>query len=241
MEKLGHVFKLRPNGKTTFVHHIAEKIGLKLYEHNLTIDTNRWELVASNILDGGNSKVRKGIVLLWLEDKDGGILYLDGFNYAPANVISLVESLADWRESIYVPELNKKYKRGSKHYIIISNNPFDKIGYSGTHMINIATLRRFEPLWCYYLSIRAEVDMLMKHFDDYEWVRRLVEFADKVRTNYKEGKLTMPLTTGNLINYAKLKRDGLRDNKIVEIAVGHYLEEERPIVKKLFENVELIE
>lgn len=224
-------------GKTTLVHYLAEKLNVPLFEHVLSIDTNRWELIASDVLQKGETKVREGIVLMWLK-AEKGILYLDGYNYAPPNVTSLIECLSDWRGSIWIPELQQTFKRGEEHYLIISMNPYEKAGYTGTHQMNIASMRRFETVWCYYLSIRKETEYLMKFYKNYRWVRKLVEFANKTRTLYREGKLTMPLTTGNLINYCLLKKEGLDDRDIIEIASGHYLDEERPVVKRLWEEEE---
>lgn len=225
------------SGKTTLAHHIAETLNMQLFEHTLSIDTNRWELVASDILQKGETKVRDGIVLMWLKASKG-ILLINGFNYAPANVVSLFESLADWTNKIYIPELQQDFNRSEDHYIILTMNPYEKSGYAGTHQTNIATMRRFEPIYVHFLSPMKETELLMKYFNDYNWIRKLVEFANKTRTLYREGKLTMPLTPGNLINYANLKAVDMADSRIVSIACAHYLEEERPTVKRLWEETE---
>lgn len=224
-------------GKTTLAHYIAESLNAPLFEHTLSIDTNRWELVASDILEKGETKVRDGIVLMWLKSKKG-ILLMNGFNYAPANVVSLFESLADWTDKIYIPELQQDFARSDEHYLIITMNPYEKSGYAGTHQTNIATMRRFEPIYVHYLSAQKETELLMHYFNEYDWVRKLVEFSNKTRTLYREGKLTMPLTTGNLINYTQLKAMDMSDARIVSIACAHYLDEERPTVKRLWEETD---
>lgn len=225
-------------GKTLLGHFLGDVLGnLPIFELTLSIDTNRWELVASDVLEKGETKVRDGIVLLWLKSKKG-ILLVNGFNYAPANVISLFESLADWTQKIYIPELQAEYARSGEHYLIVTMNPYEKTGYAGTHQMNIATMRRFEPIYMHYLSAMSETELLMKRYNDYDWVRKLVEFASKTRILYKQGKLTMPLTTGNLQNYTSLKALDMSDARIVSIACAHYLDEERPTVKRLWEETE---
>lgn len=229
-------------GKTLLGHTLADVVSaepLPVFELTLSIDTNRWELVASDVLNKGNTEVRDGIVLMWLKAKKA-VLLVNGFNYAPANVISLFESLADWTSKIYIPELQQEYVRSAEHYLIVTMNPYEKSGYAGTHQMNIATMRRFEPIYVQYLSAMKETELLQKTYNDYDWVRKLVEFANKTRILYREGKLTMPLTTGNLMNYAGLKSLDMNDARIISIAAAHYLDEERPTVKRLWEESESV-
>lgn len=227
-------------GKTTLVHYICEQNGWKLYEYSLTTDTSRWDLIGCDILKGGTTEFRKGIIVDWLEDTSDNIkvLHLDEFNYANPNVMTLVNQLADFRKSIFIPELNRTMERTEKHYLIISMNPFEKEGYAGTFRTNIAQMRRFETIVLDYLDTVTETKILMKYVNDYKFCRRLVEFAKKVRINYREGNLTTPITTGNLINYCKMKALGLSVNEIIEIALNLFLEEEREKVVRLWEELD---
>jgi len=234
-------------GKTTLVYKLAEKLNAVLFETVLTRDTSRWDLVATDVLKQGETQIRKGIILNWLEADQNEpkiknqpkILYIDGFNYAEPNIISLIESLADFRGNIFIPELNKEYFRTELHYLIISYNPSEKQGYSGTFIENIATLRRFEGLVIDYLPISKEVKLLQRFYpENYNWCRKMVEIANKTRILYKNGELRLPLTTGNLINYAKLKKAGLEDSQILEIILSLFPENERSLVRSLAEEVE---
>ena len=128
------------------VHRLAEIMNVPIFEIVLTRDVTKWDLLACDTLKKGDTETRKGIIMHWLESKEGGILYLDGFNYAEPSILSLIESLADFRGNCWIPEVEKTFVRGEKHYIVISYNPSEKAGYSGTFMENIATIRRFEGL-----------------------------------------------------------------------------------------------
>lgn len=220
-------------GKTILTHAISESLNSKLFECVLTRDTSRWDLLATDTLAKGETLIRKGIITAWLES-DEGILYLDGFNYAEPNIVSLTESLADFRGSIHIPELNQTFKRSEKHYLVISYNPAEKSGYSGTFIENIATIRRFEGMLIDYMSLLDETKYLMKFFDNRTWCRKFVDLANKTRILYKEGKLRTPLTTGNLINYAKLKQNGMDDADLIEIASTLFAEAERDTFKRFF-------
>lgn len=223
-------------GKTTLVHKLAEILGLPLFEIVLTRDITKWDLLACDILIKGETKTRKGLIKQWLE-AESGILYLDGFNYAEPSILSLIEPLGDFRGSVWIPELNQTFKRTNKHYMVISYNPSEKAGYSGTFMENIATIRRFEGLIIEYLSPMAETRLIKKHSGGkYDFARKWVEIASKTRDLYKRGKLRTPITTGNLINYARLfDKKSLSEHDLIEIASSLYPEEEREMFIRLFE------
>ena len=224
-------------GKTTLVHKLAELLSVNLYEIVLTRDITKWDLLSCSELKNGSTETREGIILQWLNNKDGGILYLDGFNYAEPSIISLIESLADFRGNIWVPELSKTFIRTAKHYLVISYNPSEKSGYSGTFIENIATIRRFEGLLIDYLSPQKERQLITKFSGKYDFSAKFVEIAKKTRTEYENGKLRTPITTGNLINYGKLYKNGMAEEDIIEIASSLFTaKEERNLFLSFFEN-----
>ena len=222
-------------GKTTLVHRLAEIYKIPMFEIVLTRDITKWDLLACDVLRKGETETRKGIIMQWLES-ESGILYLDGFNYAEPSILSLIESLADFRGSVWIPEVGQTCKRGEKHFLIISYNPSEKAGYSGTFLENIATIRRFEGLVIDYLSPMAEKRLIQQFSDDYDFACKWVEIARKTRELYKRGKVRTPLTTGNLINYAKMwKEKNVAEEDLMEIASSLYPEDERELVARLFE------
>ena len=222
-------------GKTRLVYELKEVLKCELYEVVLGRDTTRWDLLSNDILKDGSTQQRDGIIMQWLKNEKGGILYLDGFNYAEPSILSLVESLTDFRGSVYVPEYSATFQRTAKHYIVISYNPTEKSGYSGTHMCNIATLRRFEGLEIEYLSALKEMDIVKELCNNYNFAQKFVEIANKTREAYRQGKLRMPITTGNLINYAKLFTHGVSEDDIIKIISSMYGEEEKPTFEKFVE------
>ena len=127
-------------GKTTLVHKLAELLNVNLFEIVLTRDITKWDLLSCDTLESGSTKTREGIIIQWL-NSEAGLLYIDGFNYAEPSIISLLESLADFRGNIWVPEYKREFTRTAKHYLAISYNPSEKSGYSGTFLENIATIR----------------------------------------------------------------------------------------------------
>jgi len=224
-------------GKTMLTYKLAEILGIPLFEDVLTQDTTRWDLLSCDILQKGETQTRDGIVVRWL--RSGGIMYGDGFNYARPSILSLFESLGDFRGCVWVPELSKTFDRvKGQHYLIISYNPAEKSGYSGTFMSNIATIRRFEGLIIDYLPKYAggRSGNARDAGKAYEFASQFVELARKTRDMYKRGNLHTPLTTGNLINYAKLfYEQKLAKGDIIEIASSLYPDNEREQFKRLWE------
>jgi MoxR-like ATPase len=223
-------------GKTTLVHKLAELLNVNLFEIVLTRDITKWDLLSCDTLESGSTKTREGIIIQWL-NSEAGLLYIDGFNYAEPSIISLLESLADFRGNIWVPEYKKEFTRTAKHFLVISYNPSDKAGYSGTFIENIATIRRFEGLIVEYLSPQKERQLITKFSGNYDFSAKFVEIAKKTRTEYEMGRLRTPITTGNLINYGKLYKNGMDETDIIEIASSLYTaKEERNLFLSFFED-----
>lgn len=247
-------------GKSTFVHYLTDKNDWELYEFPLSTDTSRWDLLAQDVLkatkEGTETAQRLGVIVDWLlvpEGRDKSkvqALFLDEFNYAQPNVLTLMNMLTDFREQVYVSELRgaewlKKYgvdpsnpmlKRSDKHYCIIGMNPAERAGYTGTFTMNIAQLRRFESLQLEYISELTESKFLMdKTGVGYEDSKKFVAMGTQTRTLYRVGILATPLTTGNLENYCKLQSaEKLRMEDISDIMVAMYPQGEQEMVRALW-------
>lgn len=224
-------------GKTHFVYHLSALEKSPLFEVGLNRNISSWDLLGTDILKKGETDFRKGIVTHWL-NAEKGILYLDGFNYAEPSVIALLETLADFRGNIWISELEKTFFRSDGHKIVISFNPAEKSGYAGTFIQNIATMRRFEGLIITYLPISKETKLLLKYCNnDYDWARKWVEFANKTRSLYLNSNVRTPITTGNLINYAKLHSDNVSDEEMLEIVKSLYSDMERETIERQYEGI----
>ncbi|OGS41974.1 MAG: hypothetical protein A3K67_06930 [Euryarchaeota archaeon RBG_16_62_10] len=233
-------------GKTQLVHAYCERNNVLLLETSLTADTTRTELLATGS-DSGSSSGRKGIVAEWLETDpartmsadgrpfDAVMCYWDGFNYASPSVTALLESLADFRGTVRIPETGMVYRRSEKHLFVISMNPSEGDGYAGTFKVNIAQRRRFETIRMEWLDPVTETDLLVKRTGvEFGFARALVEFANRTREAYRGGRLSTALTTGNLMNYSFLFIDGVDEETIVKTATNQFLEKESGTVHALW-------
>ena len=247
-------------GKSTLVHFLAKKHHWDLYEYALSTDTSRWDLLAQDMLQsdgkGGVSTIqRKGRVLEWLlSTKSGGdkdryqVLFLDELNYAQPGILTILNMLTDFREAVYISELESspllaklkmdepKFKRGPKHWFIVGMNPAERAGYSGTFTMNIAQLRRFESLELTYLSQQQESRLLETQTKcSHEQAMKYVAMAGQTRALYRVGRLATPITTGNLLNYARLEvQEKLSDTEISEIMTAMFPQGEHDTVVGLW-------
>jgi len=245
-------------GKSTIVQFLTEKHKWELYEFALSTDTSSWDLLAQDYLtarEGGTTTVqRTGPVVDWLTVPEGRdpkkpqVLFLDEFNYAQPSVLTIMNMLSDFRKKLYVPELKDSpilkrlgikepmLMRSDKHYLVIGMNPAERAGYAGTFTMNIAQLRRFESLELSYLSQQAESRLLETQTKcSHEEAMKYVSMANQTRALYRVGRLSTPITTGNLLNYARLSvQEKLKDAEIAQIMGAMYLQTERDTVNALW-------
>ncbi len=234
-------------GKTQLVHHYCKTNNILLFEISLTAETTRAELLASPSPTGDSGELRQGIVMQWLDTNparvanedgrlyDGVLCYWDGFNYASPGITALLESLADFRGMVRISETGEVRRRTDRHYLVISMNPSEKSAYGGTFQMNAALRRRFETIRMGWLDPAAETSLLVDRTGvSFGFARAVVEFANRTREAYRSGRLSTVLTTGNLLNYAKLYKDGMDEETIVRIASNQFREEEATSVRELW-------
>jgi len=188
------------------------------------------------------------------------VLFLDELNYAAPGVTSLLNQLTDFRLSIWIPELVDsavlkeiaahpenyppgllpnpevpELKRSPDHLIVIGMNPSERSGYTGALMMNIAQLNRFESMELDYLSPNAEATLIEQAIPGirHDWVKQLTTVAHYTRIDFRAGKLSIPLTTRNLMNYARLLHmENLTREDIGSLIEGMYPRDERKIIEQ---------
>jgi len=228
------------SGKTLMMHVLAERLGVPLFTEQVCRDTDKWTLLGHDILVGGSTVFRPGIVVKWLESKRGGVLGLEEYNLGDPSVMGVLNSISDWRRSIYIPELDREFVRTEKHYIILTMNPETRSEYSGRFQVDVAQRRRYVWLWVDYLSPNAERRYLWeltgRNPKYRKVISRLVEWANRTRELYKIGELRLPVTTGNLKAAMKLIAEkGMNVDRVVEIISYMYpTEVERERVMSLW-------
>jgi MoxR-like ATPase len=257
-------------GKSTLVYHLCHENGWELHEYQLSTDTSRWDLLAQDILVpevtakgvATKSALRLGVVCRWLlgpyeKPEAKQVLFLDEFNYAQPQVLTLLNSLCDFRDRIHVPELvgntdlhepnldsegNIKRTKG-KHLLIIAMNPAEKAQYVGTIGMNIAQLRRFESVEIDYMPYTSERQAIItalpeiNNQKDLIEVKNLLAIAAQTRSKYRNGEIGNPITTANIINYLRMYKDKekpMPPDDIRDTILSMYKESEQDAIKAIF-------
>ena len=96
------------SGKTLLAYTLARRLKVPIFPEQVCRDTDKWTLLGHDILVGGNTVFRPGIVVKWLQSEKGGVLYLDEWNTGDPSVLSVLNSISDWRRSVYIPELDSE-------------------------------------------------------------------------------------------------------------------------------------
>lgn len=171
------------------------------------------DIVAQDIIMDGATRVRKQILLQWLEPTPADqpkILLIDEANFLSPSVAGFLHPLCDWQCGIWVPELNQFAERSPQHWIILCMNPYEKRIYAGTKQMNAALASRFVTIDVPYMTMSAETKFLQKKFPgiEKEVVNKLIAFASKTRKVYTKDLLSVPVTPRNLIQWCDAMKDG---------------------------------
>jgi MoxR-like ATPase len=167
------------------------------------------DIIAQDVLIGGETKVRRQILLKWLEpakdDKSPKILLVDEANFLSPSVSGFLHPLCDWQNGIWVPELNEFVERSPLHWMVLNINPYEQRVYAGTKQMNAALAGRFSTIDVPYMTQSAEKKFIEERFPKMQKsiVNQLVAFAEKTRRVYKQDLLAVPITPRNLIQFCQ--------------------------------------
>ena len=233
-------------GKDTMLNHVVRDEGWRLYPISNFSDTTYYQLVAQpepRAKDGGTEiHYKAGPVVTSLRyandhPKEIVLLYFAEFNWAMQGVTVILNPLTDDNERLPVMELDEVIVRPSNHYIAISQNPADKIGYGGANMSNRAQMRRFKIIPMTYMRWRTELKILEMLCPEAHWretLEKMVRVAQVTRNQYAEGTLMDMINTGHLKNAAKMMKAGLEPDMAFRSIVAQFPSEQQPLVMRLW-------
>jgi len=151
-------------GKTTIIQNIAKKINKKIFRINLSEHTDMIDLIGSDFpTDEGNSS--SGIVFKWIEGVflkamiNGHWIIIDEMNLASQSILEGLNSVLDYRKSLYVSELNKEYKSHPDFQIFATQNPVNQGG--GRKFLPKSFLNRFIKIYLNDLSTEDYNEILL--------------------------------------------------------------------------------
>ncbi|MDT3678074.1 MAG: CbbQ/NirQ/NorQ/GpvN family protein [Burkholderiaceae bacterium] len=113
-------------GKTRFVEHMAERLGVPMWTVSCNEDTSAADLVGRYILRGTETPWIDGPLTQAV--RQGGICYLDEVVEARQEAIVILNSLADYRRTLFIDKTAETLRAPAHFMLVASYNP----GYQST-------------------------------------------------------------------------------------------------------------
>lgn len=199
---------LSGNGKTLMPLEAAYEAGRELIRVNVTVETDENQLIGGAELVDGNTVNRKGPVLVAMEE--GAILLLDEIDRG-SNKLMCLQGILEGNP-YYDKNTGKTIYPKEGFNIIATANTKGRGSEDGRFLANIldeAFLERFPitieqdyPTSATEEKILNGVLKQLNHTDD-DFTKKLTDWADNVRTAFKEGSVNELISTRRLVDICK--------------------------------------
>ena len=239
---------LSGNGKTFMVEQVCAKLKRDMYRVNITIETDEDDLLGGFRLVNGETVWFDGPVVEAM--KSGGVLLLDEVDLASTKIMCLQPVLEG--KGIFLKKINEWVKPADGFNVIATANTKgkgdDTGNFIGAGVMNEAFLERFPIcLEADYPTSSTEVKILDKVFesaghtgsDVKDFARKLVRWAQVIRTTYKEGAIDDLISTRRLVHIANAWGIFGQDKmKAVEMCIARFDEDTKNAMVDLYTKVD---
>ena len=189
-------------GKSYLIEQLAKLYDKELITISCDINLEKEELIGHYELMEGKTVWVDGIVLYAL--KNGHWLVFDEINMARDNILSVLNSLLDFRRKMTVKEHNNEEVKPHKDFRVFATyNP----NYSGTRELNIAFRDRLNhSIELNYLPKEKEKQLITQRtgLTDKVILDKIVSIADDSRIMFKEGKISNCISTRRLLEFSEM-------------------------------------
>jgi len=235
---------LSGNGKTTMIDQICARHGRELYRINITGHTDEDDLLGGMRLIDGDMVWVDGPVVAAM--KRGAVLLLDEVDLAREAIMALQPVLEG--KGVFLKKTGEWVRPAPGFQIFATANTKGKGDDSGkfisTNVLNEAFLDRF-PVCVEqsYPSKSVERKILTKVMKengvtDVEFVKNLVEWADKIRTCYYEDAVDEIITTRRLVNICTGYAVFQDRRKSIDMAISRFDESTKEAFLALYSKVD---
>lgn len=220
-------------GKTSFIRDLAKKHGKQLIRINLTGQTGVEELIGKILARDKGTYWVNGLLTIAMEK--GHWIVLDEVNMALPEILSKLHSLLDDDKKIVLNEHKGEIIRPHKDFRLFGTmNPSDD--YAGTKELNKAFISRFSVvIECDYSDNEAQI-LTDRTGIDIVSATDVVAVAREIRQNKKQGKITYPCSTRDLIYACSLIMNGVQKPLAFKTAIINKApNDERAALEKVIE------
>ena len=191
-------------GKTRFVSHMAEKLGVPLYTVACHDDLTAADLIGRYLIEGGSTVWRDGPLTKAV--REGGICYLDEIVEARKDTTVVLHPLSDDRRMLPIDRTGETLSAPANFMLVVSYNPGYQNLFKG---MKPSTRQRFISLRFDYPSAELETQIVQAETGVTLYVAaQLVGLAHSLRA-LKEHDLEESASTRLLIYTATLIKAGM--------------------------------
>lgn len=197
-------------GKTELVMKIAEILGIDCHVYDMgSMQDPLTDLLGSHRLENGSSVFDYAKFTEHVQKP--GIIVLDELSRAPLMANNILFPCLDSRRELPIEIADSKSERNIKIHpdcVFIATANIG-IEYSGTNDIDMALMNRFMPIRLDYMNNAEEIAVLIQRTGIHrEGAIKIVNFANKIRNDYKAQTLTKSCSTRESIAMAEMVVDG---------------------------------
>ena len=230
---------LSGNGKTFSVEQACAQAKRELIRVNISIETDEDDLIGGFRLVDGNTVWHNGPVVEALER--GAVLLLDEIDLA-SNKILCLQSILEGK-GVFLKKIGKYVKPAAGFTVVATANTKGKGSedgrFVGTNVLNEAFLERFPiTLEQEYPTPVTEAKILAFHCNDKDYIKHLCDWANIIRSTFKEGGIDEVISTRRLVHIVKAYAIFGSKEKSISTCINRFDDETKQALQELYDKVD---
>jgi len=176
--------------------------------------------------------------------KAGYTLIVDEVDYTPPQIAAVLNPVLEGSRNLFIEDTGETVHAADGFCVMATGNTSGKSDptgvYTGTEVLNSAFLDRFGiKLTMDYLPVEVETNMLMRRFPNAmrDEIRTLCNAAKEIREAFKQGTLSLTLSTRKLVDYLELKPTMGHVPALHAVLINWLDEDDKELVLGLLERV----
>jgi len=234
------------NGKTFSVEQACAQLKREVIRINFTVETDEDDLIGGFRLIQGETRFFKGPVIKAMEM--GAVLLLDEIDLGNPAKIMCLQSILEGK-GYFIKKTGEYIKPAAGFTVIATANTKGKGSddgrFIGTNVLNEAFLERF-PVTCEqeYPAASVEKRILNAVFKDlgltdFEFVGKLVDWADIIRKTFYDGGIDEVISTRRLVHISKAYKIFGDRMSAIDMCINRFDEDTKASFRDLYSKLDV--
>ena len=230
---------LSGNGKTFSVEQACAQLNRELIRVNITIETDKDDLIGGFRLVNGETVWHNGPVVEALSR--GAVLLLDEIDLA-SNKILCLQSILEGK-GVFLKKIGKQVTPAAGFNVVATANTKGKGSddgrFIGTNVLNEAFLERFPVTFEQeYPTVKTEEKILSGLCSDADFCKRLCDWADIIRKTFYDGGVDEVISTRRLVHIVRAFSIWNDKQKAIEVCLNRFDDETKSAFLDLYDKVD---